>query len=176
MKRPGRHTRMISSRSMQASCWLQKRHWIQATGTRRDLRHCSNRRLLDVCWYENWSVVAVMLEKNVAIGVRARWRVVARSSSDAANDGRADVVMRKLYDDYIEGCSPWSENFRISPEGPVRSMITAVSLGTMVRNINPSFASEFLCNSACSSKKWIMRCTISSGSRRDHIPISLSAD
>lgn len=41
-------------------------------------------------WYENWSVVAVMLEKKVAIVVKVRYRVVARSSSSAAKEGRAD--------------------------------------------------------------------------------------
>lgn len=35
-------------------------------------------------------MVAVMLEKKVAIVVKVRYRVVARSSSSAAKEGRAD--------------------------------------------------------------------------------------
>lgn len=46
-------------------------------------------RVSDVSWYVNWSVVAVILEKKVAIVDRARYRVVSRSSSSSTKEGKA---------------------------------------------------------------------------------------
>lgn len=43
----------------------------------------------DIAEYEIWSVVAVTLEKNVAIVVMLAYCVVSRSFSSARKDGRA---------------------------------------------------------------------------------------
>lgn len=51
-------------------------------------------RVSDVSWYVNWSVVAVILEKKVAIVDRARYRVVSRSSSSSTKEGKA-------YDNFV---------------------------------------------------------------------------
>ena len=122
----------------------------EATLKTRDANHSRFTAISEVvvvCWNENWSEVAVMLEKKVAIVVRVRYRVVTRSSSSDALSGRANSGSQSgstLKEDnwpFVEKASKTAA----TPESS--SVSSGITVEAIVLRLSPTeaFASESAC-------------------------------